>query len=127
MRATLTTMSVVALLGAGAGTAAARPADLPIAPSDTAASAAGPSSARTDAAVHASALRSQGLDRQIARDRPTVAATDRHSIVRVTAAPRADGGFDWLDAGIGAGLATALLLSAAGVSTLRRQRPMAAR
>jgi hypothetical protein len=34
-----------------------------------------------------------------------------------------DGGFDWADAGIGAGLATALLLSAAGASAIRRQHP----
>jgi hypothetical protein len=34
-----------------------------------------------------------------------------------------DGGFDWADAGISAGLATALLPSAAGASAIRRQHP----
>ena len=40
MRATLTTVSVAALLAAGAGSAAARPADVPIPRSDAAASRA---------------------------------------------------------------------------------------
>jgi hypothetical protein len=34
-----------------------------------------------------------------------------------------DGGFDWADGAIGAGLAAALLLSAAGASALRRKHP----
>jgi hypothetical protein len=41
-------------------------------------------------------------------------------IVRVTRAPLADGGFDWADAGIGAGLTAALLLGAARVAAIRR-------
>jgi len=40
--------------------------------------------------------------------------------VRVARAPLADGGFDWADAGIGAGLSAALLLGAAGVAAIRR-------
>jgi hypothetical protein len=128
MRATLTTVSVVALLAAGAGTASARP---------------DPPTGRADAAVHAQAMRVQGRHYQhlatlAASDAPAqglrdeqraaVAASSKPapaSIVRVTRV--ADGGFDWADAGIGAGLAAALLLSAAGVSTLRRQHALATR
>jgi hypothetical protein len=130
MRATLITTSVVALLaaGAGAGPAAARPE-----------SATG----RADAAFHAQAMRAQGrhyqhlaalatsdASAQGLRDeqRAAVAASREPApapIVRVTRV--ADGGFDWADAGIGAGLAAALLLSAAGVSTLRRQHAPATR
>ena len=39
----------------------------------------------------------------------------------------ADDGIDWTDVGIGAGLAAALLLSAAGVTAVRRQPPMRVR
>jgi hypothetical protein len=110
MRATLTTVSVVALLAAGAGTASARP-DVP--------------TGRADAAIHAQAMRAQSLHyEQLA----AVAASRDPAptpIVRVTRV--ADGGFDWADAGIGAGLAAAMLLSAAGVSTLRRQHALATR
>ena len=42
-------------------------------------------------------------------------------IVHVTRAPVSDSGLEWSDVGIGAGLAAALLLSAAGVSGLRRR------
>ena len=62
MRATLTTISVAALLAAGAGPAAARPADVPIPaqrpppPAQT-----DVPTARTDAAQHAQAIRSLGL------------------------------------------------------------------
>src|SRR3954468_18166301 len=133
MRATLTTVSVVAMLAAGAGTASARP-DMP--------------TARADAAIHAAAMRAQGLHReQLAavaasreptgaplvrgpprEQRAAVAASREPTaapIVRVTRV--ADGGFDWADAGIGAGLAAALLLSAAGVSALRRQHALVTR
>jgi hypothetical protein len=128
MRATLTTVSVVAVLAAGAGTASARP---------------DPATGRADAATHAAAMRVQGRhyqhlaalaasaapaqglhDEQLA----AVAASREPApapVVRVTRV--ADGGFDWADAGIGAGLAAALLLSAAGVSTLRRQHALATR
>ena len=62
MRTTLTAISVAALLAAGAGSAAARPADVPITPSVTVPQAqADIPTARTDAAQHAQAMRSQGL------------------------------------------------------------------
>ena len=128
MRATLITTSVLALLAAGAGPAAARPE---------------PATGRADAAIHAQAMRAQGRHYQhlaplAASDAPAHGLRDEQraavaasrepapaSIVRVTRV--ADGGFDWADAGIGAGLAAALLLSAAAVSTLRRQHPLATR
>jgi hypothetical protein len=128
MRATLITISVVALLAAGAGPAAARPE-----------SATG----HADAAIHAQAMRVQGRHYQhlaalAASDAPAQGLRDEQRaavaasrepapapIMRVTRA--ADGGFDWADAGIGAALAAALLLSAAGVSTLRREHALAAR
>jgi len=113
MRATLTSISVVALLAGSAGSAAARPA-MPI--------------ARTDAALHAQAMRSQGLHyAQLRRDVSTVVSPSEPAPVRVVRAPLVDGGFEWADAGIGAGLAAALLLSAAGVSAVRRHPPMATR
>jgi hypothetical protein len=116
----------------GAGSAAARPVDTPIARSDTTIARSDAVTARSDdattridAAVHAHAMRSQGLHNQrLGRDLTTVASPGKPvppPTVRLTRLT--DGGFDWADAGIGAGLATALLLSAAGVSTLRRQHP----
>jgi hypothetical protein len=128
MRATLTTVSVVALLAAGAGTASARPY---------------PPTGRADAAIHAQAMRVQGRHHQhlaavAASDAPAqslddeqlaaVAASREPAPAPIVTATRvADGGFDWADAGIGAGLAAALLLSGAGVSTLRRQHAPATR
>jgi hypothetical protein len=142
MRATLTTISAVALLAAGAGPAAAR-TDLPTARGDatlhaqavheqrlqrrltTVARPDNPT-ARSGAALHAQAVREQRLQRRL-----TTAASAGEAapapIVRVIRAPVTDGGFDWADAGIGAGLAAALLLSAAGVSAVRRQPPMTTR
>ena len=119
MRTTLTAISVAALLAAGAGSAAARPADVPIPRSDAALQAqADIPTARTDALQHAQAMRSLALN-------------NRHAIVAPSAQPapaptvhvtRVDDGFDWADAGIGAGVATALLLlSAAGMAAMRRQ------
>ena len=108
MRATLTTLTAAALLAAGAGSAAARPADLPV--------------AHSDAARHAQAVRTQPVN-HLGGDRPTVASPAQPApapIVRVARAPLADGGFDWADAGIGAGLSAALLLGAAGVAVIRR-------
>jgi hypothetical protein len=126
MRITLTAISVAALLAAGAGSAAARPADVPIAPSDAAPKAqADVPTARSDAALHAQAMRSQGLHY---RHLTGVASSTKPApgpTVRVT---RVDDGFDWADAGIGAGVATALLLvSAAGVAAIRRQPRAASR
>jgi hypothetical protein len=112
MRATITTASVVALLAASAGSAAARP-DIP--------------SARTDAALHARAMRGQGAHyTQLRRHQVTVASPGTPAAT-VRVAPLADGGFQWADAGIGAGFAAALLLSAAGVSAVRRHPPVKAR
>jgi hypothetical protein len=126
MRTALTAISVAALLAAGAGSAAARPADVPITPSVTAPQAqADIPTARTDAAQHAQAMRSQGLHYRhvtgvASSTKPAPAPT-----VRVT---RVDDAFDWADAGIGAGVATALLLlSAAGVAAIRRQPRAASR
>jgi hypothetical protein len=116
MRTTLTTLSVVGLLAAGAGTANARP-DLP--------------PGRTDATGHAAAIRAQSLHQEqlaaVAASRPPVSASASApaSVVHVTRL--ADGGFDWADAGIGAGFAAALLVGAAGVSTVRRHPPVMTR
>jgi hypothetical protein len=111
IRATLTTATVAALLAAGAGTAAA---DGPAVP---------PTGLR-DAAQHAQAMRAQGAH----HGRLTVPATsDVPVAVHVTRVQLADGGFEWADAGIGAGFAAALLLSAAGVSAVRRHGPMPTR
>jgi hypothetical protein len=108
MRTTLTTAAVVGLLAAGAGTAAARP-ELP--------------GGRDDAALHSQALRTQAAHSVDLRNAAPSGSSAPAPIVRVTRAPLVDGGFDWADAGIGAGLAAALLLSAAGASVLRRERP----
>jgi hypothetical protein len=108
MRSTLTTISVAPLLAAGAGSAAAHPADMPTPGSDAALQAqADIPTARTDAALHAQAMRSQGLEyRHLTSDASSTEPAPAPT-VRVT---RADDGFDWADAGIGAGVATALLL-----------------
>jgi hypothetical protein len=126
MRTTLTAISVAALLAAGAGSAAARPADVPIAPSVTAPQAqANVPTARTDAAQHAQAIRSQGLhDRHLTG----VASSTKPAPAPTVHVTRVDDGFDWADAGIGAGVATALLLvSAAGLMAIRRQPRMTPR
>ena len=99
MRATLTTACVAALLAAGAGSAAARP-DVP--------------EAQTEAAIHAQAMRAQGVHQMQLAKAPTV---------QIARQPLIEGGFEWADAGIGAGFAAALLLSAAGVSAVRRHSP----
>jgi hypothetical protein len=112
MRATLTTASVVALLATGAGSAAARP-DMP--------------TARSDAALHAQSMRAQGIHYTQLRRQGTTVASSSAPAPTVRVAPLADGGFEWADAGIGAGLAVALLLSAAGVSAVRRHSPIQTR
>jgi hypothetical protein len=107
MRSTLITIFTVALLAAGAGSAAARP-DM--------------SSNRIDAANHAASMRALARHDQVeAVASPPAPAP----IVRV--APVTDGGFNWIDAGIGAGLAAALMLVAAGVSAGRRHSTMTVR
>jgi hypothetical protein len=106
MRSTLTTASVVALLATGAGSAAARPID----PTDGA-------RARPMQPTASQAVR----DHEHGVARPSRSAVAAYApSVHVT---RLTDGFDWADAGIGAGLAAALLLSAAGASALRRQHP----
>jgi hypothetical protein len=118
MRSTLTALSVVALLAAGASSAAARPADMPIRHVHVASRqpVAGPSVGQqhrylgSDARLVPSPIASTPL-------RPVHVAT-----TRVT-----DGGINWADVGIGAGLAAALLLSAAVVWAARREPPMTTR
>jgi hypothetical protein len=126
MRTTLTAISVAALLAAGAGSAAARPADVPIAPSDATLNAqTDVPSARTDAAQHAQAIRSLGLHN---RHLTNVASSTKPAPAPIVHVTRVDDGFDWADAGIGAGVATGLLLlSAAGLAAVRRQPRMTPR
>ena len=123
MRTTLTAVSVAALLAAGAGSAAARPADVPIPRNDPAPPAqTNVPTARTDAAQHAQAIRSLGLHN---RHLASVASSTKPAPAPIVHVTRVDAGFDWADAGIGAGVATALLLlSAAGVAAIRRQPRM---
>ena len=76
------------------------------------------------------ATRSLGVQHHYGIDLPTVPSLPRSApvaTVHVDQAPVSDSGVDWADIGIGAGLATALLLSAAGVSVLRRRPPMTTR
>ena len=126
MRTTLTAISVAALLAVGAGSAAARPADVPVASSDAALPAqTDVPTARTDAAQHAQAIRSLALHN---RHLASVASSTKPAPAPIVHVTRVDAGFDWADAGIGAGVATALLLlSAAGVAAIRRQPRMTPR
>ena len=123
MRTTLTAISVAALLAIGAGSAAARPADVPIPRSDATPEAQTDiPTARTDAAQHAQAIRSLGLHN---RHLASVASSTKPAPAPIVHVTRVDDGFDWADAGIGAGVATALLLlSAAAVAAVRRQPRM---
>src|SRR5690348_14786900 len=123
MRTTLATVSAVALLaaGGGAGPAAARPADARLAgtapPSRQDATARAPRGPRLSAGRIEAGL----AQRRHADDLPALAPSRPPApapIVRVTRT--AGGGFDWGDAGIGAGLTAALLLGAAGVAAVRR-------
>jgi hypothetical protein len=157
MRAIITTGTVVALLATGAGTAAARPADMP--PSHETGVQRASIGAGAMRGIHADGLRLQAEAAAYRHDRDVAFATRRSRggvprqdlrspdardaaagrrtghgpqvvVVRQHAQPvrvtrLADSGFGWADAGIGAGLATALLLSAAGASALRRQHPAA--
>jgi len=126
MRSTLTTISVAALLAAGAGSASAHPADMPSPGSDAALRAqADVPTARSDAAQHAQAMRTLGLHSRHVTGVATSTNPPPSRIVRVT---RVDQGFDWADAGIGAGVASGLLLlSAAGIAAIRRQPRAASR
>ena len=111
MRSALTTITAAALLATSAGPAAAR-LDAPLSASH--------------ATPHATATGVQGRQyRHLGGDVVAVATPNEFSaapIVRVATPPAADSGFAWADAGIGAGLAAALLLSAAAASAIRRQR-----
>jgi hypothetical protein len=74
-----------------------------------------------DARDHGAAVRSINLH-QLARDTSTVTPPGQPApvaVVRVTRVP--GGGFDWLDASIGAGLTAALLLGATGLASARRR------
>jgi hypothetical protein len=126
MRTTLTAISVAALLAVGAGSAAARPADVPIAPSVTAPQEqVNVPTARSDAALHAQAMRSQGLHY---RHLTGVASSTKPAPAPTVRVTRVDDEFDGADAGIAAGVATALLLlSATGVAAIRRQPRAASR
>ena len=126
MRSTLTTISVAALIAAGAGSAAAHPADMPSPGSDAALRAqADVPTARSDAAQHAQAMHTLGLHSRNVTGVATSTKPAPSPVVRVT---RVNDGFDWADAGIGAGVATALLLlSAAGIAAIRRQPRPASR
>jgi len=114
MRSTLTTISVVALLATVASSAAARPADTPLGHSQVTSRQA----ARTS-------LPSVGLQhRYLGSDARLVAspiASTPVPTVHVATTRIADGGVNWADVGIGAGLTAALLLAAAGVWTARRE------
>jgi hypothetical protein len=96
---------------ASAGTAAARPADLPV--------GSGTSSPR-----HAVATPTPGQQhRYLGSYLTSVPAAPEAApapVVRVAQAPAADDGINWADIGIGAGLAAALLLAAAGLTAARR-------
>jgi hypothetical protein len=125
MRATLTTISVAALLAVGAGSAAARPADVPIPRDAPPPAQADVPTAGTDAAQHAQAIRSLGLHN---RHLTSVASSTKPAPAPIVHVTRVDDGFDWADAGIGAGVATGLLLlSAAGLAAVRRQPRMTPR
>ena len=111
MRSTLTSITAAALLATSAGPVAAR-LDGPL--TSTAAN-----HQATVASVHGRQYRHLG------GDVVAVATPNEFSpapIVRVATPPAADSGFAWADAGIGAGLAAALLLSAAAASAIRRHR-----
>jgi type II secretory pathway pseudopilin PulG len=113
MRATLTTIAVVGLVAASAGSAAAW---------------TGTSTARNDAALHAQAMRYQA-EAAYYRDHGHVAPTSAPApvpIVRVTRAAPGDGGFDWADAGIGAGSLLAMSLLALATTLFMTHRRRAA-
>ena len=113
MRTIVTTASVIALLATGAGSAAARP---------------------IDPGIHAQGLRDKAEAlfylHHASPDAQDVARGVYPGMQPVQAAVRptrpvepAGSGFDWADAGIGAGFAVIVLVSAAGASALRRPHP----
>jgi hypothetical protein len=116
MRLALNSITAAALLAASAGPAAAR-LDAPLNASPV--------------AHHAKATGVQGRQfRHLGGDVVTIGSARKSApaaTVRFATPPAANGGFAWADAAIGAGLAAALLLTAAGVSAVRRQHATAAR
>jgi hypothetical protein len=119
MRSTLTAVSVAGLVAIGAASADARPTE---------------QTARINAAQHAATMRALGRHHADLRagttgtpgydaGRPstaTAAAAARSAprpIVRVVRAPAAHDGFDWADAGIGAGLAAGLMILAPALAS----------
>jgi hypothetical protein len=117
MRATFTAISVAALLAAGAGSAAARPIDMPL---------AGSAAAQQTEATPRVAVQHHDLCTD-ATAVPTTHPSTPARVVHVARTREAGDGIDWTDVGIGAGLAVALLLSAAGVSAVRRHPTMTPR
>ena len=108
MRITFIVLAVAALLALGTGSAVARPA-----PADT----------------PGAALQHRYVGRDLVAVSPDsqVVATDARRSSAVPSAPAPAAGFDWTDAGVGAGLLAALLGLSAGVVLIRRHRPLAAR
>ena len=121
MRTTITTASVVAPLATGAGSASARAIDTPI--------------ARANPGIHAHVTSHKAeVPYSLHHTSPDAQDVARGvypgmQLVQAAVAPArpvvADSGFDWADAGIGAGFAAVVLLSAAGASALRRPHPTA--
>jgi hypothetical protein len=113
MRSTLTTLSVAALLATTAGTAAAQPVG-----------GVGRHDASTVRAAHVASgpvfYHPEGGP-AVGVSTASVAATATPSVR--TAVSAASDGFSWVAAAIGAGLAAALLLTAAGVAAARRHPP----
>ena len=118
MRSTLTTISVVALLATGASSAAARPADVPVRQGRATTHQPAPVTVHTVGQQH----RYLGSDARL-----VPSALDSTPTVHVATTRIADGGVNWADVAIGAGLAAALLLSAAGLWAARREPPMTTR
>jgi hypothetical protein len=102
MRSMFITISVVALLASSAVSAAARTDGF---------------YDRTDAGSRAGAMSTSARS----ASEPT-----RAPIVRTARPPVGRDGFEWADAGIGAGVALALLLGVAGMSSVRRHPTMTA-
>ena len=120
MRSTLTTISVVALLATGASSAAARPADVPVRQGRATTHQPAPVTVPTVGQQH----RYLGSDARLV---PSALDSTPTPTVRVATTRIADGGVNWADVAIGAGLAAALLLSAAGLWAARREPPMTTR
>jgi hypothetical protein len=101
LRSTLTTAALsVALLGVGAGSAAARP-NVPL-------------ERQVEAANHEATMLALALK----HERDAASPPQSARIVRV---PVASNDFDWVDGAIGAGVTAAALLGVAGVDAARRQ------